>query len=125
MSESLNKSLGDDIWYVNLKHGTIDQYFEQSFWSAGLKSWSKFVFVEPTTVEQVKQQFLWYNSFILIDKKIVFMEQLYKVGCKRIDDLLDTNGVFLNHKLLLNKYQCKISWIQYLSLLDAIPTRWK
>lgn len=39
--------------------------------------------------------FIWYNSYIRVGMKILFIKSWYKKGVKVINDFLDDNGNFL------------------------------
>ena len=45
-----------------------------------------------------------------------------RLGIKRITNLLTDEGTFLSYQEFQAKYQGCISWLQYYSLLAAIPS---
>ena len=73
----LNSVLKDHIWLINLKRSTVKMLFGKSFWSGVLTAWCMYNYVFPMTYNEVKNQFLWLNEFIRINKQPVIYERMY------------------------------------------------
>ena len=123
--DALNVKLGADIWLINMKSSEVSCYFRNSFWMHVLEAWCKCSYLFPMTSEEVRSQFLWFNSHIVINKKTVFHVRAYDRGCKFVRDLLGEEDIFLNYCDFIKKFSNSLSWLDYEGLIKAIPTRWK
>ena len=79
---------------------------------------------EPTKLPSIQREVLWNNRFIMIANKSVFNKKLYQNGMIFINDLLE-NGNLLSYNQLIQKYGNHITFFNYISLLDAIPQKWR
>ena len=98
--------------------------YEHTFWQSVLISWCSFSHIFPMTVLEVLRQFLWLNYYICIDNKPIFYEKLYRKGCKLMSDLY-VNNELLDFESFCVKYPNAVNWLEYQSLIDVIPHRWK
>ena len=73
----------------------------------------------------MENEVIWNNRFITIVGKSVFFRPWYEAGVKYIKDLMSED----ENLLTFNEFQCKFGikthFLQYLGLLNAIPTSWK
>ena len=77
--EILINPMGDLLWEANLTKKHIDVLFPmQYFWMDVLKAWSELAVEEPVGKGEILQQLIWYNSNILIGKKMVFFSKWSK-----------------------------------------------
>ena len=91
-----------------------------------LYSWTKLNFHQPIDLQSIVSQPLWYNSFIKIDKKIIYNKILANAGVNVIQDLLDDTGNFLTYMAFKRKYNhLNINMLQYFGIIHAIPQQWK
>ena len=124
---ALNPTLKNHIWLINAKKSTVEQFCgRKSFWSGVLIAWCEYTYIFPMTYEQVKNQFLWVNEFIKVNNQPIFYVQLYHQGCMYIKDILDDNNCILTYdEQLPTNYANGVLWLEYHSLVSAIPSRWK
>ena len=91
-----------------------------------LLAWAKLNFTKPIDNQSIVSQPLWYNSFIKIEKKFVYIKELENAGVNILQDVLDDDGRFLNYMAFKRKYNLvNINMIQYFGLIHAIPQPWK
>ena len=71
-------------------------------------------------------QIIWNNQFIRVNKSSVFFPGWKKIGIEKLSCLFDNeNNTFLTFTTFMQKYNCKGNFLQYYSLLSAIPQEWK
>lgn len=80
---------------------------------------------EPVSVSDVQREVIWFNRCMKINNEYIFHQKLYKAGLVFINDLLDVNGSILPKLGFENKFSVEIPYFFYMSLVDAIPTRWR
>ena len=115
----------EDNWYVNLKNKDIDILVPNTFWKYVFKAWCQYSTVYPMTEQEVMSQFLWYNSYTRIDNKPVYIRKLYQTVCKFIRDLWNgEKNSFYTYQEINDKYPNMVMWLDYISLIKAIPNRW-
>ena len=68
---------------------------------------------------------LWHNIHIKIDKKTFFLKQWYENGIFYLHDLFSHDGTIMTFKELKNKYGINGHQLQYMSVIDAIPSDWR
>jgi len=116
---------GDLIWECNIKPTdkcilSIKNVFIRDV----VHAWCSSIYYDPSLMK-FKHQILWNNSAIIINKKSVFKQAWYNNGIKYLSDILDDNGKFLTWQLLRERYHLKCNFLEYYSLLYAIPNNWK
>ena len=86
-----------------------------------LSSWSKLKNREPVTVNEILNEYLCDNSFIplesIIKKKLSFN--------KKVNDILNNDRQFYSVAELNDKYKCTLNFLEYRSIITAIPNHWK
>ena len=70
-------------------------------------------------------QILWNNSAFIIGQITVFKRSWYEKGIKNISDILDDDDKFISLNVLKNKYNLHCNFLDYYSLIYAIPNVWK
>ena len=96
------------------------------FYYQVIKCWFDFHSKEPAP-KFTSKEMLWNNKFILIDNKPV--NKLFcnwkKQGINRIEDIVNGNGIPYTCIELRRKYNVAIKQMDYNSLINAIPSKWK
>ena len=98
----------------------LSNFYKQIF-----SYWHDFFFDESLDSKQIESQPLWFNSHILIDNKPVWNKHWYESGIVCVKDLLSDTGKILSMDQLILKYQINTNFLEYLSLISAIPYEWK
>lgn len=81
--------------------------------------------VEPLTGRDVRKQIIWLNKEICVDGTTVCYKTLYNHGIKHIDDFTDHIGRLLSYAGFMARFNVPIGFLQYISVISAIPTSWK
>ena len=80
---------------------------------------------DPTKNTEFAREIMWFNKFIKIDHKYIFNRELYNKGLVNIGDFMHEDGHFLTHEEFTAKYHVTITKMYLMSLMDAIPFRWR
>ena len=81
---------------------------------------------EVNTIEGIMNQNIWYNSHIKANKSILFYPTWYNAGLGWLHQLLDENTKqFLTKEELSARFNIKVNFLEYYSLLHSIPKTWK
>ena len=95
------------------------------FLKQAIESWLQFQFNPPETTEQIMQQILWLNSNILIDKKPLFFDRMFKKGIIFVNDIIGRTGGVMSHMQLIKTYGNVCSTQNYNQIIAALPQKWK
>ena len=126
MNESVLPELANDKWYVNLDTSDITHQIPDTFWKYVIIAWCKYTSIEPISKQEVCKQLMSYNSHIKIQCKVIFYAKAYQQGCKYILDILNAEQTrLLRYDEFEVKYPNSVTWLEYSSLISAIPYRWK
>ena len=97
-----------------------------SFYKQILMNWKKYFIASPITPSCVLSQFLWYNSYIKIDNKAVYLKFFSTKNINFITQLFNTDGSVKNWNILKTEFALQnkdqFCWLQ---LVNAIPEMWK
>ena len=88
-----------------------------------IQVWSELTQNTPQTANQIRNEFLWNNRFILINHKSVWWRNWHDQGLNRTENILTPDGAFVPYNDLAQKHI--IDYRSYISLLDAISKDWK
>ena len=89
-------------------------------------NWKKYFIASPITPSCVLSQFLWYNSYIKIDNKAVYLKFFSTKNINFITQLFNTDGSVKNWNILKteNALQNK-DQLYWLEFINTIPETWK
>ena len=96
-----------------------------SFYKEILVAWQEIHSTEPSSVDEYENEIIWNNRFIKIGGKSVFFPSWHRKGVVKIKDLLSEDRKFLSRIAFEEKYGLRVNFLQYHSLLAAIPSIWK
>ena len=109
-----------DIFKCNLK---VDHVKEMNilspFWHDVMYSWCKFNF---SYNKPVRQQTIWYNSNVLINKKVCYIDRAYSKGLLWVYQLYP-DGILISATQAMQLYG--LSVMELNSLVSAIPSEWR
>ena len=80
---------------------------------------------EPKSAMDFRRQVIWFNDYINIDGQMIFKKNLYEGGIVFVDDLFKMNGTAYTHVEFCNKYRINVSHLDYIALIDSIPSNWR
>ena len=72
-----------------------------------------------------KNEIVWNNRKILVEKKPVFYQAWYDAGITKISDILNENQDFLKWHEFAIKLNLNVPFTTYYGLVNAIPKKWK
>ena len=115
-----------EFWRLNFSCKHVDAVCNShGFWHSVIIAWTKYNYHEVEDIQDIIAQRLWGNSQILVGNKPIFNKNLIEKGIFTVLDLYD------NQKGHLRTYQdtCdmygNVNFLDYLSILSAIPYKWK
>ena len=114
----------------NVKHNDMPFKFNNnSIWNDVFNYWCKYNYWVPegtNNYKRIENCNIWYNSNIKISKKIVMWKEWYNNNIKVIGDLFNySKARFYSWNEFTFKYKIKCNFLQYASLISAIPKHWK
>lgn len=116
---------GDKILYLRSEGLLSSLYNFNSFWKSVFEVWAKFESPPPTTPDEVMSQTIWLNNNIKRSgRKFIFSHWIQK-GIYFINDLLTNDGKFMSFVEFRNLYLLDVNFIEFYSVIDAIPLCWK
>ena len=95
------------------------------FYKQLLHHWFELHSRPPETNNEILNEIIWNNRFILVDNKPLHKKQYIDKGLKKIKDLIDENGNIMIREEIENKYDVRMSIMFYNSLKTAIPIEWR
>ena len=121
---------GTELFQCNYDNNFLDLNVRlPEFYKQIIHHWQEIVSTTPHSKTEILSQTIWNNKFITTDQKMVYLPVLphwYRAGIKQILDLFDEHeNCFLPFLSLRNKYTLNCNFLQYYSLLSAIPQSWK
>ena len=119
-------ALGEAFWLCHLECRDLQTLINNVdlFWKGVLVSWFSINWTEPIESEQVKNEVIWYNSSIKVNRQTVFYKELYCKGVCKIRDLLDENECFLSYDTVVERFGIP-NVMRVNSIILAIPETWK
>ena len=113
---------GNLFWECNTKpNDYCIRKMKNTFIAEILNAW--FTSTYDPTLNTFYDQILWNNSAVLIGKQTVFKKTWYDKGIKYVSDLLDSKK-FISFHTLKEKFNIHCHFLEYYSLIDAIPKDW-
>ncbi len=95
------------------------------FWKDVLKTWGKYLAIKGSNVknsQDILSQPIWNNCNIKIQGRPFSYRKYINKGIKLIDDLLDSNGKFIEFKTFTRLYNCKTNFLEYAGIINSINT---
>ena len=112
------------FWECNFNVKDVSQFgCKSQFWLSVVEEWARLNFSEPIEENEKINQIIWYNSYITVNKKMLFWKEWYERGIHYVKDLLQ-NGKIMTIQQLNDCYDVHVTQMQYNSLISAIPKGW-
>jgi exonuclease III len=99
--------------------------FNDDFYNDMFNTWSNIHFKEPEDNEAICKQIIWYNDYIKVEGKGICYKSWREHNIEFIQDIINNKGEILSQKELEAKYNLNCKYLEYLSILTAIPSKWK
>ena len=124
---NLVPQLGHYIWQCNLAVNDVKRvvvYNPKKFWIQVLEAWCCYNFKEDIELQYTGEQIIWCNSLIKVGHQPIVWESALQAGIRAFNDLLDENREPLTYDDFCIKFGLCFTWLNYYSLISAIPTEW-
>ena len=113
----------DVIWQANTMMSDCSNGGD--FWSKIWHEWATFNYHDPQNRERVRDEWLWLNSHIKVDGKLLYDENLIDKGCKRISDILDEADNFISFNQFKLQFAPNYHWLDYFRIVTVTLQHWK
>ena len=115
-----------DLIRTSLDFRQVNSFRIPQFYKYSLFEAQKFTQIPLDQAQNVRKEMLWYNKNICISRKPVFINSMYSVGIKTINDLIRDDGMVYNLDELRTKFPgIRIDFLRFAALVRAIPQTWK
>ena len=122
---ALDNKIGNLIWECQLSKKDFRKIFKKkNFWIDLLKNWNEHNYLNPLDGEAVKEQILWLNSKIRVNKEPVCWINWIQKGIIYVKDLYNESGEILSYAQIVTK-KGKIPFTEFEGIKAAIPREWK
>ena len=95
------------------------------FYEECLDAWSDVGTTSVVSYDDVVNQTIWNNKFILIENKSCYIKHLAVHGIVKIGDLISDNGRFLESEKLLQARLSPVHFFKLMGIVNSIPNEWK
>ena len=118
-------AMQDWIWKLNINKTDSRKVFGGSnFWGSVANEWHEYTYEEPVNYEKVANQCIWCNSYMKINGEMLNLDKWKRKGVYQIKQLCNNNK-FLPYSEFKDMYHVECSWLEYHSIINCIPKRWK
>lgn len=125
-NSALLPKMKQKTWHCNIPSKQVNKIIpNESVWREVLRSWSKYNFLRPVTLDEITNQIIWYNSMIEYEWQESLCVRAWEADLVQIEDMINNKGDFLSYEELIAKYGRIMTWLDYKGLLYAIPNLWK
>ena len=80
---------------------------------------------DPSNIQEVTQESIWLNKYITSAGSTLYWKKWVENNIITIGDILNTNGSFLSHEEISDKYNISCNFLQILQIRQGIPHQWK
>ena len=120
------KDLGGKLfWICNLDCKDKTKQVRNTFIREIFVCWSNLVFSQNPPERYIHNQVIWNNSCIRINGNVTVKHKWINKDVIRIHHLLNEQGTFLTHSQFKNKYEIQCNFLDFFSIISAIPLQWK
>ena len=90
----IGNPIDNDLWHCRLHKNDVNICFPHSspFWRDVMFSWFDSTFDYLYSVEEFRNQIIWFNSELRIGNKPIFNKELNEKGLHKVSNLLDQNN---------------------------------
>ena len=97
-----------------------------SIWMQIWQAWSVINYYEPNGYEAVKTHVLWLNSHIKRINDMFIITEMINADINTIQDIYDFQRKrFMTRDEVNRKYNVRVPYLEYFSLIACIPNNWK
>ena len=123
----INKALGYNIkFHSNMLLPDNVLNLLPSFYKGLFSNWCKYYSTEPLIPSTIGSQNLWFNRFIKIDHKVIFLKEFSEKNFNFLIQLFDEKGRLKKWENIKHEYKISPKMhFKWLQILHAIPSVWK
>ena len=133
VSKSLSYSVinpvvkNDEFWMLNIHPKDVPQICKADpFWRSVITSYAEVNYHEITNFDVLMHERIMYNSHIKVANRLFNLPQLTEIGISEFQDIVDSqNAKLYDHQKIQEVYDIKLGYLDYASLISAIPKKWK
>jgi hypothetical protein len=117
----------DYFWECNLKYEDVSKSFniKNMFSKEIIEAWCRYHFCNFENIKDIRDQIIWYNSHIKVNKQVLRYNSWIEKGVMRIRDIILDDGTVLSHNQFQSKYNIRVNFLQYAGVVKSIPKEWK
>ena len=116
---NLDPELKEHIWLCNItSKDIIENFDENSIWTRILVAWSKINFFEPQNKEEVLNQYLWYNSHIKVNGKVIKWKHWWNKDIWKVQDLVSRT------RTRKKASELQVNWLELRTIWNNLPPMW-
>ena len=117
------------IWSANIKIKDINSILPINSIGKDLwKTWAKFNYVETqySNPEEIFNQQIWLNTNIRVNKQVIIKNSIRNLAITQIKEIYRADSSrFYTIEEICQEYGTNFIYLEYLSILEAIPSYWK
>lgn len=120
-------NFGLKIWECNISKDDASKVLPKlttAFWRDVINGWCEYNYSTPENINLGKEQIIWNNSHIKVNKTMVNFKSWQDAGIMKVKDLLDNENKFMTLDSINRKYDTNIDFLNYFSIKNAIPKYW-
>ena len=123
----MNKYFGKKNYFhsnLSFNLALVDSFPE--FYKQIFINWSNYFVSNSEVPPCIQSNFLWYNKYIIIDNKPVYLSSFSDKNVNFINNLLDCLGNFKSWNILKTESKLADSlYFSWMQIINAIPLIWK
>jgi hypothetical protein len=104
---------------------SCDPCIKPNFYQDIHNFWSKLQVIKIPNAAIIKNQIIWNNRYITIQKKTVKWDTWIQHGILKINDIIHSSGHFLDHTEISCKFDIKCNFLNILQLRQSLPLEWR
>ena len=94
-------------------------------WRDIFQVYAKYTNNNPTNKLDILTQYLWFNQFILGNKKMLYYKDFIKYGILQVKHVYCIDEVrFYRYEEIQQMYNPNVKYLEYYSVIKAIPNEW-
>ena len=121
------RDMGEKFWNCSLKPSDIQTLPHlqdvNPFWMEVTEKWF-FIRSALCKKSELQNEILWFNSQIKVNHKVIYNAKAARLGLLCVKDLIDSENKLIKYDTLMVLYPNSMNWLEYNSLINAIPKSW-
>lgn len=103
----------------------IASQVSNNFWADVIRAWADLIDNDEIEPDEIVKHRLWQAWFIRNPNLARLSSLLTEKGCVYIADLLDQTCNFLSLEDFMAKFDIRMNWFDYVSLVSSVPRSWR